>query len=371
MALLIIGNGFDIAHHLPTQYSDFLDFVKAFKSSTRNAYIHYVNEIKKSNHKLYEEIQQLIEANTFIEYFLPIYEKRCKAGKKGWIDFESEISWIIQKLDEAKHDILTKQSKSGKPAALEKGIANFLKPVLRAQKMATHEFSLDPDHFLPDYFDSRADQLLESLNKLIRLLEIYLYEYVEKLDCKYRLPDIFSETIDSVLSFNYTDTYRKYYDPDEKARYCYIHGSAQDSSIADCNMVLGIDEFLPEDRVDQDNQFVWFKKFYQRIYKQTDSGYLDWINAREEFIESSKGMKPPHMDIYIYGHSLDITDKDVLSRLILLDNTTTYIFYHTRDSMAKQINNLVKVIGKDNLIRKTGGRDKTIIFVKSQSAKEI
>ena len=29
MSILIIGNGFDLAHHLPTQYSDFLDFVKA------------------------------------------------------------------------------------------------------------------------------------------------------------------------------------------------------------------------------------------------------------------------------------------------------------------------------------------------------
>lgn len=31
MNILIIGNGFDLAHHLPTQYSYFLDFLKACK----------------------------------------------------------------------------------------------------------------------------------------------------------------------------------------------------------------------------------------------------------------------------------------------------------------------------------------------------
>ena len=28
MNILVIGNGFDIAHQLPTQYKDFLDFVQ-------------------------------------------------------------------------------------------------------------------------------------------------------------------------------------------------------------------------------------------------------------------------------------------------------------------------------------------------------
>ena len=28
-----------------------------------------------------------------------------------------------------------------------------------------------------------------------------------------------------------------------------------------------------------------------------------------------------------YGHSLDVTDKDVLSKLILMKNTKTHIFY--------------------------------------------
>lgn len=30
MNILVIGNGFDLAHGLPTRYTDFLDFIKSF-----------------------------------------------------------------------------------------------------------------------------------------------------------------------------------------------------------------------------------------------------------------------------------------------------------------------------------------------------
>lgn len=36
MNILVIGNGFDLAHGLPTKYTDFLKFVESYKSSDRN-----------------------------------------------------------------------------------------------------------------------------------------------------------------------------------------------------------------------------------------------------------------------------------------------------------------------------------------------
>lgn len=67
-------------------------------------------------------------------------------------------------------------------------------------------------------------------------------------------------------------------------------------------------------------------------------------------------------NLYIFGHSLDITDKDILKSLILNNNVHTMIFYHNEETHAKQIANLVKVIGQDELIRRTGGSTKTIEF---------
>ena len=70
--------------------------------------------------------------------------------------------------------------------------------------------------------------------------------------------------------------------------------------------------------------------------------------------------------LYIFGHSLDETDGDILWDLILNDNVYTTIYYWNKETMGKQIANLVKVIGQDEWIRKTGGRKKTIVFQKQQ-----
>ena len=70
--------------------------------------------------------------------------------------------------------------------------------------------------------------------------------------------------------------------------------------------------------------------------------------------------------LYIFGHSLDETDGDILWDLILNDNVYTTIYYWNKETMGKQIANLVKVIGQDELIRRTGGRKKTIVFQKQQ-----
>lgn len=77
--------------------------------------------------------------------------------------------------------------------------------------------------------------------------------------------------------------------------------------------------------------------------------------------------------MFIFGHSLDITDKDILRDLILNDNVHTTIFYckkkdssgnydNGRKDRGEKITNLVKVIGQDELIKRTGGATKTIEF---------
>ena len=248
------------------------------------------------------------------------------------------------------------------------------------------------------------DRMLSDLNKLIRCLEIYLEYVVNRLPVYLISSDIKSLNIQKVLSFNYSDTYARIYDTDENndIEYDYIHGKADaDNNIDTNNMVLGIDEFLPDDRKNKDIEFIAFKKYYQRIYKRTGCKYKDWINAiREEnekymgrkhdcenFLKSGYGISneieerkkelerlnenPPMHNLYIFGHSLDVTDRDVMRDLILNDNVYTTIFYPDRKELGRKIANLVKVIGQDELIRRTGGSTKTIEFKLQQDMKLI
>lgn len=106
-------------------------------------------------------------------------------------------------------------------------------------------------------------RLLNDLKRLIRAFEIYLCEYVEKKEI--------------ILSFNYTHIFSKLYKVSSKSKqevsdsFDYMHGEADiNNTVETNNMVLGIDEYLSKKRRDKDIEFIAFKKYYQRIYKQID-----------------------------------------------------------------------------------------------------
>ena len=111
MNIIVIGNGFDIAHNLPTKYTDFLEFVKVIRYILNTKDTNYTDwgkinpQIKKIiidntgniRYNLFtqEKIwKNLLDNNFWIEYFL----QNDMHGKENWIDFESEISDVIQSL---------------------------------------------------------------------------------------------------------------------------------------------------------------------------------------------------------------------------------------------------------------------------------
>lgn len=125
-------------------------------------------------------------------------------------------------------------------------------------------------------------------------------------------------------------------------------------------MVLGIDEYLEGHDRDEKLEFLAFKKFYQRIYKSTDSSYMEWVDKIRRNLFSS-------YELYIFGHSLDKTDKDILKLLICNNNVQTKIYYHRKNKddkkeLSKLIRNLVQIMGADELIDRTCGAYKTIEF---------
>ena len=133
------------------------------------------------------------------------------------------------------------------------------------------------------------------------------------------------------------------------------------------DMVIGIDEFLDEKEQNNENYFMWFKKFYQRIYNRTGSEYLDWVSAAPKQPRRYDNKTEFANHLYFYGHSLNVTDEDVISKLILQDGTKSHIlFYDEELDLAQKITNLVSVIGEKELIKRTGGKNASIVFEKTQ-----
>lgn len=362
MNILVIGNGFDLAHNLPTKYTQFLEWIVSEAEFLEDLMISgnkfdddlsnfqfYIPDYKKRkmytktviNHQ--EEVWRCINNNIWLEYFLHLQIEIDK--KENWIDFENEICKVIKSLES---DMRT--SRINVDAYIEFFSNNFFKVYFgedggkkRIKSTMTYK--------------QLINRLEYDLDNLIRAFELYLTEYVEMFDINLLSLEIEDLELDYVISFNYTDTFEKVYG--KKVEFDYIHGKAGKS-----NMVIGINEYLEDDRKDKDIEFIAFKKFYQRIYKETGCKYKLWID------EIKSDHKKYH-DLYIFGHSLDITDGDVLRDLILNDNVYTTIYYLNKDVMGRQIANLVKVIGQDELIKRTGGNTKTIEFKQQEDMVEM
>lgn len=374
MNILVIGNGFDKAHNLPTSYNDFLDYIMIVNNSSEQG-IHrndrFYVQVKKfisENHDKLDEFKKMVNNNLWIKYFLERRQYLVDKEKINWIDFEGEISYVIQILDSLMKEI--KESHSNSLSDTE--IMDFL-PL---EKETCYKL------FIKDFFDNQLDfydeiskgydyslksknllrlkkKSLDDLNRLTRALEIYLCTFIEKLEIRNKLNDIRSLEINRVLSFNYTSTYDKVYAGKNKIEFDYIHGKADiKHNQLNCPLILGINEYNDENRKDENIYFVEFKKFYQRILKGSGCKYKKWLEPKYDYASNMKDIN----EVYFFGHSLDVTDKDIISEIILSENMYTTIFYRDQDDLSSKIINLVKVIGQDKLIELTSEPNRQIMF---------
>lgn len=387
MNILVIGNGFDLAHGLDTRYKDFLTVMNLYRELEYVDYLTQFDELTKfvkgkKLERIFKEdltnaitgkeqddaIIQLknVKNNNFWMIYLNMLLDENLKKEKGWVDFEQEIKRVVKKINDA-IDTFKENSED-----------DFAKQI--PDKHITNALFTKGVEWTASY-EEVISVLRDDLIIMTRCLEIYMERFVNRnvLDniVNVRSEDIEEYNIDKVLSFNYTKTFELLYGTGKKIEYDYIHGKANISNTTETNnMVLGIDEFLPEDRKNVDLKFIEFKKYYQRIYKETGCNYRSWLDEIEDSNEQFDnqlekcGEHPVH-NVYIYGHSLDVTDGDVLRNLILTRNVYTTIFYHNKEAMGKEIANLVRIIGQDELIKRTGGLDKTITFRKQRELKPL
>lgn len=381
MKILIIGNGFDLEHGLPTRYTDFLEFLSDLdqnsvqEPSLDNVNIwqacRYIDSILGSkNSEINNVIRVLTADNAWVTYFQKSLEDHLK-NKENWIDFEYEISSVIQSME-----FIIKFYKKTINEESEYNSLSYEQCMERLLRI------------IPDYvrteqeIKSRIPYLVNDLCRLVSALEIYIWNHIDLSKIQYYNPDISEIRPDKIISFNYSDTYRRLYDTDNSnLEYHYIHGKAKNNiSFLDenefsidyesikmiteeSNMVLGIDEYLPQERRNKEINFIQFKKYYQRIYKQTGNGYKQWLRQ----IDAS-GVEKDNI-LYIFGHSLDVTDGDILSDIINHDRIKTVIFYKDKKQLGQQIANLVKILGSDSLIYRVEGTNPSIVF-RHQSNRE-
>lgn len=391
--LLVIGNGFDLAHELPTTYYDFLFFCKEVQSlytsfllTSKEDYYHNFLEEWKANEiiknrlvelydyrqvfcngdyvepddhehywKAFDELHEMIENNAWILYFVSKMESNIGTT---WIDFETEISLVVKAIEDA---LECNQKYASWQDNIQEKNWKLLIEVCKTSFGSMKDFIGSYDNII------KTIELLDShLEKLIRALEIYLSVFVNEISIANKCEDITNIKIDRIISFNYTNTFERVYGKTLTCEYDYVHGKAEfEHSSKTCNMVVGIDEYLNDEAKNTNLEFVAFKKYFQRIYKSTSTKYLRWVDEMNDRDNETLNKK---YVIYVFGHSLDVTDKDILRRLFTCKNASIKIIYYRKSeedktNLGKLIKNMVRLIGQDELIRRTSEFNKNIEFI--------
>ncbi|MBQ5967980.1 MAG: bacteriophage abortive infection AbiH family protein [Clostridiales bacterium] len=366
---IMVGNGFDLECGLPTGYRDFLNFLDAVERLDKNP------DDKLENVDISPEIKALIGSHSTYDIWKPIIESywydhfRRSKLKHRWIDFEAEISKVIQTI-EYNMDLkrYNKASMDDYVSCYEGSeISRVIGKILMTTEVVEEETLQDGTKYTVYkllYRDLR-DRLLEDLSVLTRGFETYLREYVEKIDVtlteniKFLMDRLEESTERYVLSFNYTTTFERILnDAGIKAEFCYVHGRIGDGKTKN-RMVLGIDEYLEPEKIRDLIGYAPFRKYNQRIFKGTDSNYMDWL----DYIAEGKTLDRM---LYIFGHSIGITDKDIIGAFVKANDMRSVLFYHSEDAFSDQVSNLTAIIGMEEMIRRTGGKTHTLEFRKQK-----
>lgn len=381
--ILVLGNGFDLEHKIPSKYKEFLGFThfinvlngfmkkddisnqhkkKIYNDITRlSSYYIDINDDNLNERKKYiEELYQLTKDNIWIKYFNWSLKRNKQIGEEfNWVDIEKEISNVIKIFSiniSLNNEVLKKKETR---QTIKKNFNFAIEDIIiDIENVIENKFKRDEKNIIPrvDAWLRYKEILRSDFEKCIRALELYLDYFIDykKINPKINFDDII---FDRIINFNYTDTLRRCYKCMCDIKVEFIHGNANYKRDAnENNMVLGIEEFLPEETRNHNVDLVEYRKFYQRIVKKCDFDYRRYISKNDDEIST-----------FFFGHSMAESDKDILRYLLpdVNDNSRikhSYILYYSLNDFKSKVMNLIQVLGQDELNQLVCGENPRIEF---------
>ena len=427
MNILIVGNGFDLSHYLPTKYDHFMDVMGAIEKKNlgkpiQNVFSNPVNTLPELILKVLE-IKRAVDEKTyqmdfdtlfstcrdkkFIDQTKEIYDissidfsletivkfqyelknncwyqyfKNHVEEIKTWIDFEEKIKEVIYSISNA-ISFITESNESNEyrfsnskvNAAISKRTFGVLKffdvfegegayksfnPVFCNGEDVKNGFSLSS---LLEYAQKQLDEFIE-------IFDLYLELIVSQLQLKCTVEIAAEHWLypDKIFSFNYTNTFQRIHN---SVKVEYLHGSHGEFQ----NIVLGISDL--EDDALKKLKAYGFTKYHQKLFKDTDYLFLDNFikesekrhknyelkknlpdkefqpangfssTAKKDVLNRLRSELNPKMNIRIWGHSLDISDKDYIIDLFSLNddidrNVRVTVYYFAQHAKFLLFNNL-------------------------------
>lgn len=389
MKILVIGNGFDLAHYLPTSYNHFMGVMQAIENlsvDTKNIdfddlfgdlarkeewffdqtqELYAVDSISFDVHRV-NDIQAKLVNNSWYAYF-----KKHLTEIETWIDFETKIGEALEVFSNLCNAFYEKKKEkaSGFDSLIvnvsthkgiylgERDVACLIAFKIISATTSAYKsgFSLKREYEDTSYKELKFDRVLRDLmNDLDVFIEIF-DTYLSTIIAGFKLKKPFSsfgkvlDNVEFIYSFNYTSTFLNLYPHyQDKVKIEYLHGQAGKSKK---KLVLGISE-LPSEILKQHKAY-GFVKYHQKLFNNTDYKFLKGNTQLESELERAGLGARETVEIYIWGHSLDVSDREYIEEIFSSEfegyrgKIRVIILYHNDSSRFSMLANLLHILGKE------------------------
>ncbi len=391
--LVIIGNGFDLAHGLPTSYGDFINWYwrgvlekipdishSNFKNDFIEIQLLFKPQSIKTASEEYKKVVSYKELITFTQKYSEAYPAyyaeqydRCfikfsnaffrniceKHSIQNWVDIENEyyrlLKDCLKESDNTKVKKLNEEFEQVKNLLeryLNEEIINkydFEKPNKQVEQLIRlfliRHISLDNSKYLEEFPQSHHKEIRDEVGKINKHYK----------DGTLR-QEIWNNTVSAnhlFLNFNYTysvDKFKSYMNRDGlrdnygRNTLIQIHGRLDDPDNK-INFGFGdeMDDLYKQIEEKDDNEYLKYIKSFQYLQNSNYKQVLDYIES-------------DIFQVYIMGHSCGLSDRILLNTIFEHPKCVSIkVFYHEKpdgsDNYTEIVQNISRHFNKKKMMR--------------------
>ena len=320
--IILIGNGFDLAHGLKTSYLDFIDYYWEKKKDLYDKHIFYYTHLFNSGKGIpkYQDEEIVIDEISNDQtsenlHFQNLFLKQIDEKKHlhNWVDIEEEYYLSLKECVDDKMDI---EKLNSDFSVIKKALEEYLSEIQGTAPLKNYNV------FLP--------------------IDTKIYSVAKQEDFQRKL-EVFEENVESILflSFNYTTTEKRY--PIERNYlekifhiHIHIHGELNNP---DNPIIFGYGDEIDDS--------------YRIIEKKNDNRFLDNIKSIK-YLETDNYRKLMNFintnayQIFIMGHSCGISDRTLLNTLFEHENCLSIkVFFHKKEDGTDNYSDIVRNISRN------------------------
>lgn len=407
--IVILGNGFDLRHYLPTKYNHLITILReienyvfsdsevsfsdlfngSFKEKDElfyNGILNYydVQNIRFNSEEL-KSIQERLKTNNWFQYLKTVEDSKIET----WIDFETEISRVLRIIQNYfksfSENLFQEKPNYNRFSDNEYHfyIENYEYYKFFSNKLQHNVLINFNLFFLSDdnrftffnknfmlylnkeiqYFKEKDffDSIYNSLEEFVGIFNNYI-EYIvnrfynnfkeEKEENFIKKSKYLFNNVDKVFSFNYTSTYFNYYIENFGNDEGFFINEGDLDKIDNLHgySIRNWDGKLDNLKIvlgvdDIDDSLKSNKLFQFTKYFQKLHKNTSYLFLDEIISTIESGIKYMNYEFYFWGHSLDISDKDYIKDVFYVVNQTQSIIKIFYHSISGKADQLKNLLG--------------------------